>query len=992
MAEGRHDLRHFAATLHLAAGVDIKIVHDMVGHSSRAITYTTSCPTFARSRPGGRRRTLVAGLSPGSGTGHTRGMAYVLCPVVVGRDAELGVLRAALSAAVGGAGGLAFLTGEAGIGKSRLVREMDGDARAREVSVVAGRAVPGGASTPYRPLTEALLQALRDRGVPDDPDLVPWLPALGAIVPHLSGEAHGDATPTVRGEAVLRLLRQLARPGALVVLLEDLHWADPDTLALIEYLGDSMWCEPLLCVATCRSQQPSPALDLVRRMQGRRGVTHLSLGRLDDDQVTAMVAACMPGAGLDVVARVQHAAEGVPFLVEEVLASPGVPGSFADTVRVRMAALGDDERRVLQTAAVIGRHFDWRLLSAATGLAADLVTVALEHGVGRQLLTVQGEEFRYAVVEELLPPARAALAGCALAAVETAHPELDGSWRDVAADLAARSGDRGRAGVLLTASGSASLERGALATAVGTLQRAVGLLDDSEGRAAAEAVLVEALALAGRVEEAMAVGDRLIAQLGRGGGVPAARVEVHLQLAHAAAAATRWPAASLHLDAARTLLAAVPQPGLAARAAVLEAEVAFAGNDVDDARRLAESVLTSGEAGPDVCCHALELIGRTQRINDLDAARQTFERALSRADAAHLEIWRLRALHELGTIELFDHAGTRRLAEARRTADDLGALSTAAVLDIQLSAAYLFRFALDEAADYARSALAISERLGMGQIRAVALVFLGEISGLRQDSAEMERFFALAAAAAPGEPEIEGSAWGGGRAMMALLGGDTAGAVAALGRGVSLLNMLPQQGPAHYRGLWPLLLASADDERAPAAIDEARRLGVTVNRVNRGMLGYATAILAGRRGEPELAADAARAADADLAHYPLWGDLARLQAAVPALAGGWGQPRTWLQAAQASFAAHGIDALAARCAEILAGPPPGRWTWLGITARESDVLMLVAQGLANREIAARLHVSPRTVEKHVESLLRKAGARSRTQLVAITGPQHPGGS
>jgi DNA-binding CsgD family transcriptional regulator len=420
--------------------------------------------------------------------------------------------------------------------------------------------------------------------------------------------------------------------------------------------------------------------------------------------------------------------------------------------------------------------------------------------------------------------------------------------------------------------------------------------------------------------------------------------------------------------------------------------VAFAGNDVDAARRLADSVLTSGDAGPDVCCHALELVGRSQRISDLDAARQTFERALSIADAAHLQIWRLHALHELGTIEMFDHAGTGRLFEARRTADDLGALSTAAVLDLQLSAAFFFRFALDDADEHARAALAISERLGMGQIRAIALVFLGEISGLRQQPAEMERFFALAASAAPGDPEIEGSAWGGGRAMMALFGGDGAGAIDALGRGVSVLNTLPQQGPAHYRGLWPLLLACAGDERAVAAIDEAVRLGVTVNRVNRGLLGYAGAILAGRRGERELAASAARAADADLAHYPVWGDLARLHAAAPALADEWGQPQTWLEAAQACFAAHGIDALAARCAELLGGPRPSRWTGLGVTAREADVLVLVAEGLANKEIAARLHLSPRTVEKHIESLMRKAAARSRTQLVAIAGPRRTGGS
>jgi DNA-binding CsgD family transcriptional regulator/tetratricopeptide (TPR) repeat protein len=926
--------------------------------------------------------------------GHTDGVADALCPVVVGRDAETVVLQAALSAASGGAGGLVFLTGEPGIGKSRLAREVADQARAHAATVIVGRAVPASATMPYRPLTEALLQALRDRGFPDDADLAPWLPALRAIIPAAGGDRHRDHSPAVQGEAVLRLLRRLAQPSTLVVVLEDLHWADPDTLAVIEYLGDNLSAEPVLCVATTRSEPPSAAMDLATRLHGRRAVAHLPLGRLNDEHVAVMARACLPGAADDIIARVQQTADGVPFLVEELLASPGVPRSFADTVRTRLAGLGDDERLVLHTAAVLGRHFDWRLLPAATGLPSGVVSGALERGAGSMLLIADRDAFRFrhaltreAVAGELLPPRRATLAEGALAAVEAAHPGLPGSWRDLAADLAAQSGHGERAGALLFASGRESLGRGALVTAIDTLRRAAQLLEDADERADAEALLVEALALAGRVDEAMTIGDRLIARLGQGGAAAGARAEIHLRLAHGAVDGTRWAAATKHLDAAKGLLATDPRPALSARAAALEAEVAFAANDIDGARCRAESALASEHASPDMCCHALELIGRAQRITDLDAARDTFERALGVADGAHLAIWRLRALHELGTIEMFDHAGTERLAEARRTADELGALSTGAVIDLQLSASFIFRFALVEAAEHARSALAISERLGLAKVRAIVLLFLGEIHALRRERAEMERFFALANSAAPGDPEIEGSAWAGGRGMIALLDDDRADALQALGRGIAILDKLPQQGPASYRGLWPLLLAAIGDRRAAAAIGEARHLGVAVNRANRGLLGYADAILAGRAGDRQRASDLARAADGELVHYPVWGDLGRLCAAEPALADGWGQPERWLEAGAECFAARGIDPLAERCRRLLSGPRPSRWTGLGITDREADVLRLVAEGLANKQIAARLHLSPRTVEKHVESLLRKTAARSRTQLVANAGPE-----
>jgi DNA-binding CsgD family transcriptional regulator len=443
----------------------------------------------------------------------------------------------------------------------------------------------------------------------------------------------------------------------------------------------------------------------------------------------------------------------------------------------------------------------------------------------------------------------------------------------------------------------------------------------------------------------------------------------------------------VHLDAARDLLAASPQPALSARAATLEGEVAFADSDVGRARRLADSVITAEHADADVRCHALELLGRIQRINDLGAARGTFERALALADTSRLAIWRLRALHELGTIEMFDHAGTERLIEARRSADDLGAVSTGALIDLQLCAAFMFRFALDEAAQHARSALTISQRLGLAKIRAIVLLFLGEIHALRRENSDMERFLALAGSAAPGDPEIEGSAWAGGRGMLGLLDDDWAGALEALGRGIAILDTLPQQGPASYRGMWPLLLATVGDTRTAAAIAEARQLGVTVNRANRGLLGYADAILAGRTGDRRRATELARAADSELVHYPVWADLARLCAAEPALASDWGEPERWLEAGAQVFAAYGISPLAERCRRLLDGLRPSRWTGLGITNREADVLRLVTEGLANKEIAARLHVSPRTIEKHVESLLRKTATRSRTQLVAVAGPE-----
>jgi predicted ATPase len=311
---------------------------------------------------------------------------------------------------------------------------------------------------------------------------------------------------------VIQLLRRLSGEG-LVVVLEDLHWADPDSVALVEYLGDHLEGERLLWVLTLRSNRASAALDVARWQRGRPGIVHLSLDRLTDEDMARMVCACVPGAEAD---RVQAAAEGVPLLAEDLLASPGLPASFTETVRERLAEFTEAQRAVIEAAAILGRHFDWELLPAASGQPAALAADTLGLAVERLLMSADGTAFRFrhaltreAVLETILPPRQRALAAAALASLDAAHPRLEGALREVAVDVAIRSGDRHRAGRLLTESGRRSLALAAPATAIDTLRRAADLLEGTAEQVSAELALVEALALAGRVDEAAAAGGRV---------------------------------------------------------------------------------------------------------------------------------------------------------------------------------------------------------------------------------------------------------------------------------------------------------------------------------------------------------------------------------------------------------------------------------------------------------------------------------------------------
>ena len=914
--------------------------------------------------------------------------------MLIGRETELGALTSALDDAQDRHGGVVLLSAPAGFGKSRLLRELSRVARSRGVGVALGRAVAGGAAVPYRPIAEALLQTLRGRDVARADGLTPWLAQLHDVLPAQPNEvrpssAGRETTIVARGEAVIRVLEWLGPPG-LVIGLEDLQWADPDSLALLEYLADNLLTLPILCIGTIRSLPSSPADELAQAMDRRGSARVVNVGPLPEREAVDMARACSHSIADDHLASVVAAAEGVPLLIEELLDQPGVPRSVADTVTSRLDAYDPDARQVIHVAAVLGRAFDWRLLPAAAQTSMQHVAGALERAMNDALIEADeaGYQFRHALVRDavlasLLPHERVAIARSALDGIGAggtgSGEAVSEDIRDLAADLAQQAGATERAAELLLASGVSSLRRGAVATAARALQQTIALTQDDSLRDAALRQLVEARTQSGEIDEAHSAGARL---LGSPSLTPSERADVQLLMAQAAIEATRWDVAERHIRAAQAESAGENAEQLSDRSSVLAAECAIARRDLPEALRLVEPVAL-GAAATDVRCHALAILGRCHRVHDLSAASAAFEELSMQAGAASLPLWELRGLHELGTIDLFDHAGVDRLARARDIAAEVGALSTLAVIEIQLAAANLFRFEPAAVVEHARCALAVAGPLRLSTLRATALVFIAEAHGLLADTVEMERHCRLAMAAAPDDVEIIGSVWGG-RAIAELLVNNRARAREAFEQAHAALSPLANAGPAIYRALWPLLLAVEGNASAGEVLASVSDSGAEVNRANRGLLGWTAAVLAGRAGLPSQAETLADRAAADLANFPVWAELGSALAAEAALADGWGAPRRWLADAADVFGAHGLN-LAADHARSLSGERQGTSiTAPGITARESEVLDLIRHGLSNREIAEQLTLSVRTVEKHVESLLRKTATRSRVQLLNAT--------
>jgi DNA-binding CsgD family transcriptional regulator/tetratricopeptide (TPR) repeat protein len=935
-------------------------------------------------------------------------------------------LRRALDGLTEARGGVVVLVGAAGIGKTRLAQWVATDAHGREMVVLQGRAVAAPTPAAYRALAEALCSAVRTGHAPRPESLPAFRTPLSRLIPEwrTSDAPHVDDSVVAIAEAVVRFLRALAGNRGCLVVLEDLHWADPETLTIVEYLADNLTSERVLCIATVRDDDRSPALDLAHTLDARRASQLVDLGRLGDDDVATMVASCLnatvaPDAVLDLAAR----ADGVPFLVEELLAvavssgalidegtswvistsaAPVVPLTFADSIRRRLNALGNETRSVLYAAAVLGRAFNWDLLPAMTALDEPTVFASLRAAVDAQIVSVESDqtEFRFrhalsrdAVLAELLPPERGILSRRALEAIDARHPDLAGHWSELAAELAAAAGDRVRAATLLLDIGRRARDDGALVTAEATLERALALTPDTEPIAAdLEECLVDVLSLVGKRDRAVEVGDSLLARLGADGNAASRRAETFLRLARASVAATRWDEARARLDEARTQASDVDDECLLARVDALDALVALGDDDQDRAAERARAALAAAErAGPpEVACEALMVLGRVERWRDLSAAERAFRRAVRIAEEHGLTVWRMRALHELGTIDMLGAGRAELLEEARALAVSVGDLATAAVLDVQICGVLIARDDPEPALAVARRAAHVARRHNLGQTLAVALGFEAVAYARAGQKDAMEECLAEARLHAAGDASIDVFA-ALARSFLALIDEDQTRA----------LQHLEDVGEMRYRtnnpllGVWALLTA-LDADKGEAAVATIRARGEPFHYLARGWFRYAEAVVFGRAGRTGDAFAGVDAGDRLLMDFGWYRHYGHRLVAEAALTDGWGDPVAWLREALAFFATTGHARSASACRSLLrrAGAPvprrgrgtaevPAQLRALGVTSREVDVLGLVADGLTNREIADRLFLSPRTVENHVERLLSKTGASNRRELARV---------
>jgi DNA-binding CsgD family transcriptional regulator/tetratricopeptide (TPR) repeat protein len=417
---------------------------------------------------------MAGGIVPlAASADHNAWMGVRFSGPLVGRDAELGRLDAAMARASEGESAVLLVGGEAGVGKSRLAAEAADRAAASGARVLSGACVQvGDEALPYAPFSDALRPLVRaldpetmDKLVgPWRPELARLLPDLGRPGPMVEVGPDGRLTQARLFEVVLRLLERLAESVPLVLILEDLHWSDRSSLELLAFIAHGLRETPTMLVATYRSDELHRRHRLrpvLADLDRNPAVERIKLRRLSRGELAELLAARLDREPDPVlVERIMARSEGNPLFAEELLASElrgggmALPGNLQDLFDARVEALSDDAQQLLRLAATAGRTVRHGLLAAASPLDQDALLAAVREAVAGQVLVVDeagdGYAFRHALLQEaveadLLPGDRRLLHGV-MARTLAAHPGLGNSNpAEAAAELAVHwhaSGDQ----------------------------------------------------------------------------------------------------------------------------------------------------------------------------------------------------------------------------------------------------------------------------------------------------------------------------------------------------------------------------------------------------------------------------------------------------------------------------------------------------------------------------------------------------------------------
>lgn len=342
-----------------------------------------------------------------------------------GRDAEMDKLRTIARDSLGfvrsengepddtggqgGQGGVIFIGGEAGIGKTRLVEEMVTELEASDMMhvILLGRSLQEKRHVPYAPLIEMVRDFFLLEDEPEVdlielfgeylPNLRPLIPPFLELVTHKRFLDDSDIRGVLNESNLLHLFQTLfttiAKEVPLILFLDDLQWADVNTIGVLSYLLSGLGDAPLLIVGTFRDEElespegeSHPLVEVLARFAGKPLIGRISLNRLEFDACHGIISECFPGAEFvdDLTDRVYEKSEGNPFFIMEILnllfdegkvgfrggrwemmeesSAIEIPPSLRDIVAYRLDMLSDEEREVLEAASILGYRFTSALL------------------------------------------------------------------------------------------------------------------------------------------------------------------------------------------------------------------------------------------------------------------------------------------------------------------------------------------------------------------------------------------------------------------------------------------------------------------------------------------------------------------------------------------------------------------------------------------------------------------------------------------------------